>query len=591
MLTRGILIAVVAVGFTLGTAVPAAAQLPNAPVGVDDFEFDSFDASYELGRDGDGRSTLRTVETIVAVFPEYDQNRGFIRDLVREYDGHSTELAVVSVTDGAGAPRPYELDENGDFLSVIMAVPEGSFVHGAQTYVIEYTQRDVALRPDDADVDEFAWDVNGTDTRQPIGRLTATLTVADELVPALDGNSRCYRGFFGAGDECELTVDGGVFTADETELMPYENVTVSVGFASGTFADAPVPFFERVPVLLYAGLGCLAAAIALTIVTVVRGRRGHVTGRAIIAQYEAPPGLEVAVAALLLRAGGKAMTATLLDLAVRRRIRLLHDEPTGLYGAQALSSDGVRALELIAYNGLFVGGDTVWFDARSTRLGDAAGRLRSLARRDVKASGYVGRVHPGVIATVGVLFVLALLLPFAQAVVTGNEAVAIMLAAGGINVLIWVLLFTLGGLAALRPRTEKGALLHDHLMGLREYIRLAEADRIRMLQSASGAEVDEQRIVQVYERLLPYAVLFGFEDEWQGQLARYYRETPPEWVAGAAGVSSLSLMHFTRSVASAPATRRVSSSGRSGSSFSSHSSSSGGGFSGGGGGGGGSRGI
>ena len=495
------------------------------------------------------------------------------------------------MTDGTGAPRPYELEQNGDYLSVIMAVPEGSFVHGAQTYVLEYTQRDVVLRPDDADVDEFAWDVNGTDTRQPIGRLTATLTVAAELVPTLDGNSRCYRGFFGADDECELAVAGGVFTADEAELMPYENVTISVGFASGTFADAPVPFLERVPVLLYAGLGCLVAAIALVVITVVRARRGHATGRAIIAQYEPPPGLEVAVAAQLLRVGDKAMTATLLDLAVRRRIRLLHDEPTGLYGAQALSRDGVDAFELIAYNGIFAGGDTVWFDARSTRLGDAAARLRSLARRDVKAAGYVGRVHAGVIVAVGVLLVLALLLPILHGIVTGNVALAIALSAAGINALVWVLLFTLGGLATLRPRTEKGALLHDHLMGLREYIRLAEADRIRMLQSASGAEVDEQRIVQVYERLLPYAVLFGFEDEWQGELARYYRETPPEWVAGAAGVSSLSLMHFTRSVASAPATRRVSSSGRSGSSFSSHSSSSGGGFSGGGGGGGGSRGI
>ena len=104
MSTRGILIVAAVVGLALGGAaapaaaaaqVPAAPAAPSAPAGLDDFAFDSFDASYELGRDDEGRATLRTVETIVAVFPEFDQNRGFIRDLVRDYDGHSTELEVV----------------------------------------------------------------------------------------------------------------------------------------------------------------------------------------------------------------------------------------------------------------------------------------------------------------------------------------------------------------------------------------------------------------------------------------------------------------------------------------------------------------
>ena len=143
--------------------------------------------------------------------------------------------------------------------------------------------------------------------------------------------------------------------------------------------------------------------------------------------------------------------------------------------------------------------------------------------------------------------------------------------------------------------TEKGALLKDYLEGLREYIRLAEADRIRMLQSASGAEVSEQQIVQIYERLLPYAVLFGFEREWQSELDKYYRESAPAWVEGThRQVTVFNVSNFERRVATSPVTR-TSSSGGAGSSRGSFSSfsggSSGGGFSGGGGGGGGGRGI
>ena len=48
--------------------VPAPAA-PSAIAGVDDFVFESFTADYFLDVDENGRSTLRTVETFVAVFP------------------------------------------------------------------------------------------------------------------------------------------------------------------------------------------------------------------------------------------------------------------------------------------------------------------------------------------------------------------------------------------------------------------------------------------------------------------------------------------------------------------------------------------
>ena len=37
-----------------------------------------------------------------------------------------------------------------------------SYVHGATTYVISYTQRDTIRHFSDTNDDEFYWDVNGT---------------------------------------------------------------------------------------------------------------------------------------------------------------------------------------------------------------------------------------------------------------------------------------------------------------------------------------------------------------------------------------------------------------------------------------------
>ena len=76
--------------------------------------------------------------------------------------------------------------------------------------------------------------------------------------------------------------------------------------------------------------------------------------------------------------------------------------------------------------------------------------------------------------------------------------------------------------------TLAGGMHKTYLDGIREYLQLAEEDRLRAAQSPRTADLvssgrraygDEPNapgdsIVNVYERLLPYAVLFGMEREW-----------------------------------------------------------------------------
>lgn len=582
-----------------GDTVSAAPAQPPLRADVNDFTIAAFDAEYRLGRDAEGRSTLHTTERIDAVFPDYDQNRGIIRDLVRVYDGHPTDLTVVSVTDEQGTPRSFDTEVTDDVLSVIIAVPEGSFVHGTQTYVIEYTQRDVTRAFADTRVDEFYWDVNGTDWAQPFDRVSATVVVSPELTASVTGEMACYRGRFGSTDQCRLataTSANGetIISADENDLRPRENLTVAIAFTPGTFAERPTPFLTRVPVLLWAGIASFIAAPAVTLTSLLLAKRRSRTGRAIIAQYEPPANLSVAVAAELLREPKRAMTATLLDLAVRHKIRLLHDQAADVYGAQLLDDTGLLNIERGVCQRLFltgVGGH-LWFDRKTTRLGDTALTLRTRAAAETLSRGWVRKIGRGVIATVIILLIVGVVLGLAQAGLTDSEAIGMVVIGVGVTGGVWLMIGLVRALSAARPLTPSGALLHDHLMGLRDYIRLAEADRIRMLQSASGAEVSTERVVQVYEKLLPYAVLFGYEREWQHELAQYYRESAPDWVAGNTSGSlsdMISLAALSSAVRTSPTTQASSGSG---SSFSSSSGgSSGGGFSGGGGGGGGGRGI
>src|SRR5690606_19703682 len=83
-------------------------------------------------------------------------------------------------------------------------------------------------------------------------------------------------------------------------------------------------------------------------------------------------------------------------------------------------------------------------------------------------------------------------------------------------------------------------VVRDHMKGLKEYITLAEADRLRYLQSPQGAlrepipTDDTAQVIKLNEKLLPYAMLFGLEKQWAEELGRYYQEqgTAPEWYVG-----------------------------------------------------------
>lgn len=612
-----------------GVATPAVAVSTSvAPhirtADLDDFSFDHFHVDFALGRDDERRSTLNVTERFDARFPDYDQNRGFIREIPRVYAGHTVDITVDSVVDETGASRPFTVSAEGDFVWITMAVPEGEFVRGPQTYVIDYSVRDVTRYFGDTGVDEFYWDLNGTEWAQPFGEVSATLTVADDIAPAMTGDASCYRGELGSDMACTAHHSGNTVSVSESLLEPGENVSIAVAFTAGTFADAPAenyyetpnadapggfPFSTStplsralspggVPLLLVAAPASFIAALVLFIVSAASGRKRG-SGRAIIAQYEPPEGVSVAVAAEIVRQPQKSMTASLLDLAVRGNVRMVHDQSADIYGVQSVSPGGLSPIEAGLYDSVFgpedAPGSTMWIDGKSTRLGDAAGALKRKAVATAKQEGYLVVPKKTLTTWAIMLVVLAFALPVLHSIITLNFMFLVVSVAVGAQILVWSLI---GVVAFSKKRTtlsDTGQLLHDHLMGLREYIRLAEADRIRMLQSVSGAEVDVHRIVRIYERLLPYAVLFGYEREWQQELVRYYRESSPEWLAGDNLLSpNMSFSGFHSAVYAQPITRAASSSFGSGSggSFSSFSGgSSGGGFSGGGGGGGGGRGI
>jgi uncharacterized membrane protein YgcG len=607
-----------------GPDSPAVVALDASGAGVDDFEFASFEGIYELSRGDDGRSQLRTTETLVAVFPDFDQNRGIRRALVTDYKNHSTSIDIVSVTDENGVARPYDVSGEDEFTMLTIAVPEGHFVHGEQTYVIEYTQRDVtATSTDTADgvtADEFYWDTNGVGWAQPFAEVTAAVRVHPDLQPALTGEAVCYYGYQGSTDRCDIDVDGNEFTASVRDLYPRQNMTVVLRFEPGTFAGAP--FWTYVPILALLAIALVIFALVFALVTRFVFWRDAPGRGTVIAQYEPPPGVSALLAANIVGKPKRGMAATIVDLAVRGNLKMLeHDEGwSKVFGVQRLSSGGLGPDEqrvmgaLFSINPFSMGrmlpglrnifgiagqsaqpepdpsGEVRWLTKGDTVLGQQVLALTKAVEREVETGGLRRKPSRRPLLIVVAAMVLAGVLLLLQTFAGGGGDTNVAITVIGLNIVPWVAILAIAALSRRRPLTTRGSELREHLEGLREFIRVAEADRLQMLQSVTGAErvstTDGAAIIKIYERLLPYAVLFGLEKEWAEEISKYYDTNPPDWYSGTNGFH---VAAFAAGVSSFSSTVSTSYSGSSGSSSSGGGG--GGGSSGGGGGGGGGGGV
>src|SRR5690242_4769958 len=85
---------------------------------VNNFVIQHYTIDYTLQKDSSGRSVLKTVETITADFPEYDQNHGIERAIPQVYDGHPTELSILSVSKPDGTRWNYTTYTSNDNLVV-----------------------------------------------------------------------------------------------------------------------------------------------------------------------------------------------------------------------------------------------------------------------------------------------------------------------------------------------------------------------------------------------------------------------------------------------------------------------------------------
>ena len=581
---------------------------PAAAQNVQNFTIDSFSAEYHLSRDDKKVSQLSVKETITATFPETDQNHGIQRALPQTYNNNDLSLKIGSVEDERGAAVSFSQSSSNN-NKVLRIGDADTFVHGQKVYVIEYTLANVIRAFDDHD--EFYWDINGDQWQQPTTDVNATLSIDDELIStAISDTKYCYAGSLGEKETaCTIALekDGNrviVKSAANNSLQPAQTLSIIVGFAPGTFTEVQ----PSRPILI----AKISPAVLLPLFTLlwifIHWRK---TGRdpkgkgVIVPQYSVPKEMNPVIASLIVHEEVqlKAISATLISLCVKGYLRMHEIEKKKLIGSKTqYELEIMKPLEGLSDEESKVA--KMVFDAdevQSSLEGQrgAVGRRINLSTMDADSKLYLQVESLKTNADKAIVsrgyFVSDPQHAKKRVVYFGVFLLGLSFIALSLFNTLWPLTVGIGisGLLVLLfsrsapKRTEKGVVMKEYLLGLKKYMELAEKDRIQFLQSPNGAEkvdsTDQTQIVKLYEKLLPYAMLFGIEEDWAKQFAHLYesQNTTPTWYQGRNGFNAAGFAVATHSFGSATSGAFAAPTSSSSSGFS------GGGYSGGGGGGGG----
>jgi len=598
------------------TATSTNTSEESSTTSVSKLTFKTFDADYKLLKDD--ASTMLVEETIVAVFPETDENHGIERRIPIYNQGGYNEIFVGAYTVDVtmdGEDINFTTTTDNKYATVRIG-SASEYLHGQHTFVISYKYENVIINTDgvlsspkinseDVLWQELYWNVNGTDWDYSFDRVSATVHLSNKLMNALyttsDKNGKssaawCYTGKSrSTAQDCTITQNSDGYTITAYNLAARANLTISLGFNKDTFV-VPGPSKSYIVVILgvieVIVVGIMGFLTYKNIYLKNREKHQYYKKLFVTPQYQPLKGYTVGqIARCVIEEKGTRVskehtrTATLLELITSGKLTLIRGAGNKL--ADGLETGEVRASGILTYEKLealtskwkvrisdtsnlseeqadliklifaeeeipAVGQETTIKKHVSTL------ELRAIyesydehitetleARGDLEDSAKDARIFTGAKAGLLVLMVvfgfpfaggLLLMLLFIAAADGGEKLVV---GKGFVPFLILGLIafFIIRRIVKnkfnrYRDLTIQGLDRANYMEGLKLYIKMAEQDRIKFLQSVDGADVSSEGIVKLYEKLLPYAAIFGCEKSWMQELGKYYKElniAEPDW--------------------------------------------------------------
>ncbi len=510
-----------------------------------DSAINSFDARISVSKN----ATIEVTERISYDFGNVKRH-GIFRYIPYSYQAgsetYTADISSVIVTDGIGQPLPFNESRDSGTLTIKIGNPNKT-ISGEHVYVISYIVKGPFLYFDEQD--EFYWNVTG-EWPVPINK-------ASVLVDLPGGahviSATCYKGTAGSKEKCDndeklVNTERAGYNAIANNLNKGEEFTVDVVFPKGTIAVIEKPWKGRsdnyTKYFIY--IIPFLAFVVMFYLWYTRGRDPK--GRSsIVTQFEPPKNITPIIAGLVYDevVDGKDIVAEIIQLAISGYIKIHKIEKEALFFTKTdymferinndIPEDEIDALIL---EKLF---QTKFESEEYLNDKKIKGALLSKMKK-----GFVKDIEK-ISEKVYGMSVIEKLFPSDPNKIRNKYlyiSIAIIIFISFLVVLsdsefsfatIFTTAIVFNIFVQIMPvKTKRGVEVKEHLEGLRRYIGIAEKDRIEFHNNP-------EKTPELFEILLPYAIVFGLEEKWVKEFENIYKKES-DWYSGAGsfGASSFS---------------------------------------------------
>lgn len=515
-----------------------------------------------------------------------------------------TPIELISITNGSGSPVKYSEQIDTTNHTITWKIGDANIeVRGENFYEIKYKVKNI-IRFDNPDFDEFYWNINGQFWDLEIDNFVSTITFPDG-VSKDTSQVDYYTGSFNSKDKSLAQyswIDDNTLQFQSTGMLKInDGITVSVTFPKGIFT--PYKFTEAEQKAIDKEKASEEAArifhekldsfihflnkfvfvwpfIILIICYFIWSKFGKDPkfNSTIVPEFGIPENLSPMEMGTVMTNGSfknEFMSAAIIHLAVQKIITVEKIEKKGIFGKEDYEIKLIDNKYLENKN-LAEGEKTL---LKNILDGDKVKKMSSLVNEFYTDIPEISRsvvsplkmdklVQPGskclmiLFITLGLLSVVGSFVLFAISWQIGLSG----LIAG---VIIFIFAFI------MPQRTLEGAKLNQKILGFKLYMETAEKYRQRFNEKEN-----------IFEKFLPYAMIFGITGLWVEKMKliygeKYFDSYHPVWFVGGMA-TSFNPTEFTSAMTSMSSNMSSTLS-----SSPSSSGAGGGGFSGGGGGGGG----
>lgn len=563
------------------------------------WEIKDFNSTIQINKD----STINVTEHIVADFTQ-EEHHGIFRDIPVKYkDTNGMEsqipIEVQSVTDDSGKALTYTVSDEGDYIEIKIGDAD-ILLNDVESYNISYKAERALTNYEDHD--ELYWNSTGDQWAVPMEKAGATIKFP-EAVDVKKLKSTCYTGAHGSTahdcsskiiDEKTIQYSAAPSTSGEPALNPYEGLTIVAGYPSGIIQPTPpspeqifakAPWYVKIYLFFFLNWGLLipvAIGALMGFFWYTKGRDPETGKTTIMPIYAPPDNLKPTEVGTIIDESVdiRDITASIIDLAVRGYLKIIETKDKALffnitkYTFKLLKKDYPEDKTLAAFEKKIL--DAVFEGDEEKDLTDLQNNFYK-DLKEIQKDIYAGLVDKGYFPAdpdkirkmylgIGLALILFPLTFIGGLILFMPWSLIVGLILSGLVIIIFG--------RYMPARTLKGAETRYKILGLEEFIKTAEADRLKFQEKEN-----------IFEKLLPYAMTLGIAEKWTKAFEGIYK-TPPSWYSSndpnfIHSFNTYYFLHSMTALSASMGTTFQSAPRSSGSGFG------GGGFSGGGGGGGG----